>query len=140
MKRYLGDSDCFVYHQGRFQELDSWTVGQLDKRTNGQFGTNKSSLKNPEHINNNCPTENCPTAQLQFALVNLDADLYKPTLAGLRYFYPLLSPGGVIIVHDYNFKWPGIKKATDEFVATIPESLVMVPDMEGSVMIIKSLR
>lgn len=72
------------------------------------------------------------------ALVNLDADLYNPTKAGLEYFYPLLSPGGVIIVHDYTHKWPGIKRAIDEFVATIPETLVMVPDMDGSVMIVKN--
>lgn len=72
------------------------------------------------------------------ALVNLDADLYNPTKTGLEYFYPLLSPGGVIIIHDYTHKWPGIIKAVDEFVSTIPEPLVMVPDMDGSVMIVKA--
>ena len=29
----------------------------------------------------------------KFALVHLDADLYKPTIAGLHYFYPKLSAG-----------------------------------------------
>ena len=77
------------------------------------------------------------TADRRLALANLDADLYLPTKAGLEYFYPLLSPGGVIIVHDYNHKWPGIIKAVDEFMTTIPETMVMVPDMEGSVMIVK---
>ena len=38
----------------------------------------------------------------KFALVNMDADLYLPTKAGLEFFYPRLSPGGVIIIHDYN--------------------------------------
>ncbi|MDX9905996.1 MAG: TylF/MycF/NovP-related O-methyltransferase [Bacteroidales bacterium] len=80
---------------------------------------------------------NCPTAQLQFALVNLDADLYNPTKAGLEYFYPRLSPGGVIFIHDYTHKWPGIKRATDEFISKIPETLVHVPDMDGTVMIVK---
>jgi len=74
-----------------------------------------------------------------FAFVNLDADLYLPTKAALEYFYPCLSPGGVILIHDYNYKWPGIKKAADVVVAAIPENLVMVPDMEGTVMIVKSL-
>jgi O-methyltransferase len=74
-----------------------------------------------------------------YALVNLDADLYAPTSAALEYFYPLLSPGGVIIIHDYNYKWPGIKKAVDEFVKKISGTMVMVPDMEGSVMILKSV-
>ncbi len=29
-----------------------------------------------------------------YALVSLDADLYQPTMAGLAYFYPRLSPAG----------------------------------------------
>jgi len=74
----------------------------------------------------------------RFALVNMDADLYLPTKAGLEFFYQRLSPGGVILVHDYNAKWEGIKKAVDEFVQTIQESLVVLPDMEGTAMIIKS--
>jgi len=79
-----------------------------------------------------------PSGEGALALANLDADLYKPTKAGLEYFYPKLSPGGVIIVHDYNHKWPGIKRAVDEFISSVPETLIMVPDMEGSVMIIRS--
>jgi O-methyltransferase len=120
VRRNLGDSDRFVYHQGRFRE------SSVGKSTVGQLGSRIVQLSNR------------PTAQLNFALVNLDADLYNPTKAGLEYFYPLLSPGGVIFIHDYNFKWPGIKKATNEFVSTISETLVMVPDMDGSVMILKS--
>ncbi len=73
-----------------------------------------------------------------YAFVNIDADLYKPILAGLRYFYPLLSSGGVILVHDYNQKWPGAMKAVDEFVRTIPEVIIPVPDSDNTIMIIKN--
>jgi len=106
VKRYLGESDRFVYHKGRIQE----------------------SLVDHEDPNDQ-----------KLSLVNLDVDLYQPTIAGLKYFYPLLSPGGVIIIHDYNYKWPGIKKAVDEFASTIPETLVRVPDMEGSVVITRNM-
>lgn len=74
----------------------------------------------------------------QFALVNMDADLYNPTKAGLEYFYPRLAPGGIIIIHDYNPDWPGIMKAVDDFAATIPEPLIVMPDQDSSVMIFKS--
>jgi O-methyltransferase len=74
----------------------------------------------------------------EFALVNLDADLYIPTLAGLKYFYPRLVPGGVIIVHDYNHTWSGVKKALDEFMPGIPENLIEIADWQGSAMIIKN--
>lgn len=73
-----------------------------------------------------------------FAFVSLDADLYAPTIAGLAYFYPRLSAGGVIIIHDYNHTWDGCRKAVDEFVQTIPERLVPVADWQGSVMIVKN--
>lgn len=72
-----------------------------------------------------------------FALVNLDADLYAPTRYALDFFYPRLSPGGVILIHDYTHKWDGIKRAVDEWLPTIPENLIMIPDMEGTVMVIK---
>jgi O-methyltransferase len=73
-----------------------------------------------------------------FSLVNLDADLYQPTQAALDFFYPRLSPGGIIFIHDYNYKWEGIKMALDEFVRNIPECLVLVPDVDGSCMIIRN--
>lgn len=73
-----------------------------------------------------------------FALVNMDADLYNPTIAGLEFFYPRLSPGGVLLVHDYNYKWEGVMKAVDEFAAQITEPVIPVPDMDGTVMIIKN--
>ncbi|MEI7661881.1 MAG: TylF/MycF/NovP-related O-methyltransferase [Bacteroidota bacterium] len=72
------------------------------------------------------------------ALVNIDTDLYIPAKAALEFFYPLLPPGGVILVHDYNDKWPGILKAVDEFLATIPENLVHLTDIDGTVMIIRN--
>lgn len=37
----------------------------------------------------------------KFVFVNLDFDLYNPTLAGLKFFYPKMVSGGVILVHDY---------------------------------------
>ena len=73
-----------------------------------------------------------------FAFVHLDADLYRPTLAALNYFYPKLSVGGVIIIHDYNHTWDGLRKAIDEFVQSIPETIVEVADWQGSIMIVKN--
>jgi O-methyltransferase len=73
-----------------------------------------------------------------YAFVNIDADLYNPTFAGLKYFYPRLARGGVIIIHDYTYKWEGLKKAVDEFCATIPETPAFIPDLDGSIMILKA--
>lgn len=76
--------------------------------------------------------------EIMYALVHIDADLYLPVRNGLEYFYPRLSPGGVIMIHDYTHKWEGLSKAVDDFAATIPENLIHVPDRFGTVMIIKN--
>jgi O-methyltransferase len=72
-----------------------------------------------------------------YAFVSLDADLYNPTLAGLQFFYPRLAKGGVILVHDYNHKWEGLKKAVDEFAASEGLAIIPVPDLDGTVMLLK---
>ena len=77
-------------------------------------------------------------ANERYALVNIDADLYDPIKEGCKYFYSRLSPGGVIIIHDYNHKWEGAVKAVNEFAKEIPENIIEVPDMHGTVMIIKN--
>jgi O-methyltransferase len=72
-----------------------------------------------------------------FAFVNLDADLKRPTQAALEFFYPRLAPGGVIFIHDYNYRWEGIRKAVDGFIATTGEVAVLLPDPDSTVLIVK---
>ena len=73
----------------------------------------------------------------KYALVSMDVDLYNPTAEGLQYFYPRMSPGGVIIVHDYNPDWPGIMKAVDEFLEKNSIPSVPLTDRDNSIMIFK---
>jgi hypothetical protein len=74
----------------------------------------------------------------RFALIHLDADLYEPIKAGLEFFYPRLSPGGLAIVHDYSSgHWPGVKQAVDEFLRGKPERPLLVPDKSGTVAFVK---
>lgn len=76
--------------------------------------------------------------QHDFALVSMDVDLYKPTIEGLKFFYPRLQPGGVLLIHDHDERWPGILQAVKEFSENIPEIFIPLPDMYSSVMLIKS--
>ena len=52
----------------------------------------------------------------KIALLRLDTDFYESTLHELKYLYPLLVPGGVIIIDDYGH-WEGARKAVDEYIA-----------------------
>ncbi|HXW31146.1 MAG TPA: TylF/MycF/NovP-related O-methyltransferase [Xanthobacteraceae bacterium] len=76
----------------------------------------------------------------QFSIVHLDCDLHDPMLAGLTYFYPRLSPGGLLILHDYSSgHWTGGCQAIDAFMADKPERLVLMPDKSGTAIMIKCL-
>lgn len=58
-----------------------------------------------------------------FSFVHLDVDLYQSTLEGLRFFYPRLSRGGILLSHDYKSS-AGVDKAFQEFFADKPEPVV----------------
>ena len=52
----------------------------------------------------------------KFSFVHIDVDLYKPTLDSLKFFYPKLVKGGIILCDDYNSSvFPGAKQAWDSF-------------------------
>lgn len=73
-----------------------------------------------------------------FALVSLDVDLYKPTVAGLDYFYPRLAKGGCIFIHDYNNRrYMGVRSAVDEFAEANGVPLVQLPDFAGTAVLPK---
>jgi O-methyltransferase len=75
----------------------------------------------------------------RFALVHLDCDLYQPIAAGIAYFYPRLSPGGLLIVHDYSSgHWGGCAQAIDAFLTDKPERPVLLPDKSGTAIIVKA--
>jgi len=52
---------------------------------------------------------------MKYCFVNLDMDLYAPTLSAIRYFAPRIEAGGMLLLRDYFCDdLPGIKKAVDE--------------------------
>lgn len=64
----------------------------------------------------------------QFCFVNLDMDLYQPMLAGLRFFYDKMCPGGVILLHDYfHPQLPGVKQAVAQFAKERGGRICKVP-------------
>jgi O-methyltransferase len=73
----------------------------------------------------------------RFAFVLLDVDLYKPMKDSLQFFYPRLSRGGYLVVHDYNNP-PNpsllVNRALTEFMADKPERIIEIADKWGSVL------
>lgn len=64
----------------------------------------------------------------KFFFVNLDFDLYKPTLDGLRFFYPRLHERGLILIHDFFTQtFYGVSQAVEDFEKEIGYELKKLP-------------
>ena len=75
----------------------------------------------------------------KFCFVSLDTDLYEPTIAGLRFFWSRLSPGGAIFVHDCNnSNYKGIRQAVSEFSAQAGVHWLPMSDRCGTAVFFKS--
>jgi len=52
----------------------------------------------------------------EYKFVHVDLDLYEPTKGAIEYFYPRLIESGVIVIDEYAIpRWPGAKRAVDEY-------------------------
>jgi len=88
-------------------------------------------LNKYEHINfykGLFPSTANPIKNKNFSFVHLDLDLYEGTLDSIKFFYPRMSKGGIILTHDYKSA-QGVKKAFDGFFKDKPEPLI---EMSGS--------
>ena len=52
--------------------------------------------------------------EFKISLLNLDVDIYEPTVVILECLYPLIEVGGILILDDYG-TFPGETNAVDEF-------------------------
>jgi O-methyltransferase len=99
-----------------------------------------SKLTNPQRciIKKGFFPETAKGLETSFCFVSLDFDLYAPTLAGLKYFYPRLARGGAIFVHDYNnIRYKDVKQAVDEYLDINYCPSIQIPDSAGSIIILK---
>jgi len=59
-----------------------------------------------------------------FCFIHLDVDIYESYKECLEVLYPKLVDGGVVVFDDYGSpKWPGAKKAVDEYFSGRTESV-----------------
>lgn len=135
-----------LYLFDTFDGFDARDLTGVDQRRREDFS--KTSLEIVKHlvgedevvyVQGRFPQSMPPNVAEWFSVVHLDCDLYAPMRAGLEHFYPRLSPGGLLLLHDYSSGYfPGAKQAIDEYIATIPENLVLLPDKSGTAIIRKS--
>ena len=76
----------------------------------------------------------------RFCLVSLDVDFFQTTLEGLRYFWPRLSPGGFLLLHDWgNPGLPEVAQALERYRRELGGVLpaVPLPDRSGTLVLCK---
>ena len=66
----------------------------------------------------------------RISLLHLDLDTYEGTKAALNAFWPVVSPGGVIIFDEYAVDGMGESNAVDEFLKDTNVGLSAVPFSE----------
>ncbi|MEM6664062.1 MAG: TylF/MycF/NovP-related O-methyltransferase [Pseudomonadota bacterium] len=64
------------------------------------------------------------------AVLRMDGDWYESTKISLEAFYDKVSPGGIVIIDDYE-SCIGSKRAVDEFIAARSLPVTMEPDGRG---------
>lgn len=88
---HLFDFDRFVGHKARIELVE----GDIQKTVPAYVEANKG---------------------LCIRLLNLDADMYEPTMTGLRHLYDLVLPGGVVLLDELAFsQFPGETEAVRDF-------------------------
>jgi len=87
-----------------------------------------SSYSNVQLYKGYFPDTAGPIEDKQFSFVHLDLDLYESTLESIRFFYPRMVKGAVLISHDYTTA-PGVQRAFTEFFYDKPEPVI---EMSGT--------
>jgi O-methyltransferase len=70
---------------------------------------------------------------LDFSFVHLDLDLPTGTRAGLEFFHPRLTPGGMLLGDDYDD--PGVRQVFVDYFAARPDTVIGLP--WGQVLVVK---
>jgi len=68
---------------------------------------------------------------MRISLLNIDMDIYEPTLAALQNFYPYVATGGIVVLDEYGIEaWGGEAKAFEEYFESLgqkPPTLKKLP-------------
>ena len=131
-KLYLFDTFSGFDNRDVSYEIEAHSLEFVDKHfQDTNEGLVVSRLPHPEMcvIRKGYFPETTEGLDEAFCFVNLDFDLYKPTLAGLDYFVPRMVKGGVILIHDYfTVGFKGVRAAVNEFCKSEEHQIIPIGD------------
>ncbi|HKV38503.1 MAG TPA: TylF/MycF/NovP-related O-methyltransferase [Blastocatellia bacterium] len=101
-------------NQNRTNGHSDWNYGSLDIVRGNVFSTGYPPDR--FHFVKGKVEDTIPaTLPNSIAILRLDTDFYESTYHELKHLYPLLVPGGVLIIDDYGH-WRGAREATDTYL------------------------
>lgn len=133
----MEETTVTIVHENCQGEVSEEQV-KLDWVSETEVQSIMPSSSDLNHVLNMPVPEALPQLTGSIALASIDLVDHDTLLATLRHIYPLLSPGAVLLVHSYDHSWPGVRKAVDTFSASIPEGFLELPDMYGSVALVRN--
>jgi O-methyltransferase len=90
-----------------------WKTGEFSNTSLEKVENYLSNYKNIFCYKGKFPDTSEPIKNKKFSFVHLDVDLFQSTIDCLKFFYPRMINGGVILTHDYHTD--GVKQAFNEF-------------------------
>lgn len=133
---YFHDRTCYLFDTFEgfsekdfiFEEKPSLIAAAHLKETSEDFVYNKMPYKENIVMKKGYFPNTTEGLEDIFCFINLDMDLYQPILEGLRYFYPRMSTGGIILIHDYFSEvYPNVEKAVLDYQKEINKTLKLAP-------------
>lgn len=80
------------------------------------------------------PERFAEVADRRFSFLHVDVDLEKPTRDSLAFFYPRLSPGGVVVLDDHGSEMcPGARRAANEYFQQSGQEVIDLATGQGLV-------
>jgi O-methyltransferase len=150
---YRGVTSAFIHRQAperRFYLFDTFTGfakgdapgsdGRFRNTSQAQVAAQIGDTNNIEFRVGYFPETAAGLEEERFAFVMLDVDVYRPALSVLEFFYPRMSRGAYLFLHDFNSPESdrAISRAATEFMRDKPELLFEIPDFHGSAVFRKS--
>ena len=109
-----------------------WKKNQFNNTNEQQIRIFLKDYDNVKIVKGVFPNSAEPIENAKFSFVHLDVDLYKSTIDCLRYFFPRMINGGIILIHD--FHTDGIKKAIKEFSSENPIHIIDLNGTQGMIL------
>lgn len=109
------ESAALTWERNRAGEINEWCFSPLEEVRGNMLSTGFPAER-LRFVQGRVEDTIPGTVPERISLLRLDTDWYASTYHELEHLFPLLSPGGVLILDDYGY-WAGSREATDRFMA-----------------------